>query len=184
MAGALWAKRNHHQLDEELTWCFDTPPLPCDPPWREATTITKGHGRVETRQVTCTADRADYRRWPGVQHVLRRACERLELNTGKVSQAVTYALTSLPVTATTPLQLEGYWRGHWTIENRVHDVRDVSRGEDAHQLPTGNAPQALAALRHPLLTLLRWAGWHNIAAALRQFAGAPQEALRFIGASR
>jgi predicted transposase YbfD/YdcC len=175
-------KRNHGQLYEELTWFFDQPPLPCDLPWREVTTISKGHGRLETRHLTCTADLDDYLTWPGVQHVLRRDCERSELKTGKVSQAVTYALTSVAVAAATPQELEGYWRGHWTIENRVHYVRDVSMGEDAQQMHTGNAPQALAALRNTLLKLLRSAGWTNIAAALRHFAGAPREALQFIGA--
>lgn len=53
-------KRNHGQLDEELTWFFDQPPLPCDPPWREVTTISKGHGRVETRHLTATADLDNY----------------------------------------------------------------------------------------------------------------------------
>jgi len=176
-------KRNHRQLYEEVTWFFDTPPLPCDPPWREATTLNKGHGRVETRAGTCTADLDDYLAWPGVQQVLRRVCERIELKTGKVSRAVTYALTSVAPTEATPLELEGWWRGHWTIENRVHYVRDVSMGEDAQQMHTGNAPQALAALRNTLLKLLRCAGWTNIAAALRHFAGAPREALLFIGAN-
>ncbi len=148
-------KRNHRQLYEDVTWFFDTPPLPCDPPWREATTLNTGHGRVETRAVSCTADLDDYLAWLGVQQVLRRVCERLELKTGKVSRAVTYALTSVAPTAATPLELEGWWRGHWTIENRVHYVRDVSMGEDAHQMHTGNAPQALAALRNTLLKLLR-----------------------------
>ncbi len=175
-------KRNHGQLYEELTWVFDQPPLPCDSPWHEATTVSKGHGRLETRHLTCTADLDDYLTWPGVQQVLRRECERIELTTGKVSQAVTYALTSVTIAAATPQELEGYWRGHWTIENRVHYVRDVSMGEDAQQMHTGNAPQALAALRNTLLKLLRGAGWTNIAAALRHFAGAPHEALRFIGA--
>jgi predicted transposase YbfD/YdcC len=175
-------KRNHGQLYEELTWFFDQPPLPCDPPWREVTTISKGHGRLETRHLTCTADLDDYLRWPGVQQVLRRDCERIDLKRGKVSRAVTYALTSVAPGDASPLELEGWWRGHWTIENRVHYVRDVSMGEDAHQMHTGNAPQVLAALRNALLKLLRGAGWTNIAAALRHFAGAPQEALQFIGA--
>ena len=168
-------KRNHGQLYEELTWFFDQPPLPCDLPWRAVTTISKGHGRLETRHLTCTADLDAYLTWPGVQQVLRRDCERIELKTGKVSQAVTYALTSMAVAAATPQEREGYWRGQWTIEHRVHDVRDVSMGEDARQMPTGIAPQALAAL-------WRGAGWTNIAAALRHFAGAPREALQFIGA--
>ena len=114
--------------------------------------------------------------------MLRRECERIELKTGKVSRAVTDALTSIALSDATPLELEGWWRGHWTIENRVHYVRDVSIGEDAHQMRTGNAPQALAALRNTLIKLLRRAGWTNLAAALRHFANAPAEALPFIGA--
>lgn len=175
-------KRNHGQLYEELTWFFDQPPLPCDLPWREVTTISKGHGRLETRHLTCTADLDDYLTWPGVQQVLRRECERIDLKRGTVSQAVTYALTSVASGDATPLELGGWWRGHWTIENRVHYVRDVSMGEDAHQMHTGNAPLVLAALRNALLKLLRGAGWTNIAAGLRHYAGAPQEALQFIGA--
>ena len=176
-------KRNHGQLYEDLTWFFASPPLPCDPPWREATTLSKGHGRLETRHLTCTADLDDYLTWPGVQQVLRRECERLELKTGKVSTAVTYGVTSVAPAAATPLEVEGWWRGHWTIENRVHSVRDVTMGEDGHQMHTGQAPHALAALRNTLLTLLRRAGWTTIAAALRHFANVPAEALQFIGAS-
>ena len=175
-------KRNHGQLYEELTWFFASPPLPCEQPWQETTTLTKGHGRLETRHLTCTADLDDYLTWPGVQQVLRRECERLELKTGKVSTAVTYGVTSVAPGTATPLDVEGWWRGHWTIENRVHYVRDVTMGEDGHQMHTGQAPQALAALRNTLLTLLRGAGWTNIAAALRHFANVPTEALQFIGA--
>ena len=101
-----------------------------------------------------------------MQQVLRRECERIELKTGKVSTAVTYRVTSVAPAAATPLELEGWWRGHWMIENRVQYVRDVTMGEDGHQMHTGQAPQALAALRNTVLTLLRRAGWTTIAAAL------------------
>ena len=36
--------------------------------------------------------------------------------------------------------LEGFWRGHWLIENRVHSVRDVTMGED---LPVANTVNSL-----------------------------------------
>jgi hypothetical protein len=49
-------------------------------------------------------------------------------------------------------------------------VRDVTLGEDASQVRSGSAPQALAALRNALLGLLRQHGYANIAAALRHFA--------------
>lgn len=174
-------KRNHARLYQEMTWYFDTPPLPCDPPWRTHTTLTKGHGRREQRCVTCTDDRDHYLQWPGVQQVVRRECERRRLATGHVSQTVSYALTSLSSAAASAAQVEHLWRGHWTIENRVHYVRDVSMGEDAHQMYTGHAPQVLATLRNVLLNLLRAAGWTNIAAALRHYSYAPTTALQFIG---
>lgn len=175
-------KRNQSQLYEDLALFFATPPLACEEPWRTGTTLNKGHGRLETRQRSCTADLDAYLVWPGVQQVLRRECERVELKSGKVSRAVTYAVTSIAAEEAPPLALEGWWRGHWTIENRVHYVRDVSMDEDGQQMRTGNAPQALAALRNMVIKLVREAGWRNIAAALRHFANVPTEALALIGA--
>ncbi len=175
-------KRNRRQLYDELTWFFDTPPLPCDPPWRSATTVNKGHGRLETRWLTCTDDLDGYLSWPGVQQVLRRECERVILKTGEVTRAVTYALTSLTADEVTAEELAALWRGHWTIENRQHYVRDVTLGEDACQMHVGQAPQALAALRNALIRLLRRAGWRNIAAGLRHYSTSVHDALQFIGA--
>jgi hypothetical protein len=54
-------------------------------------------------------------------------------------------------------------------------------GEDAGQASRGSTPQALAALRNGLLTLLRWRGWTNIADALRTYAASLAEALKLIG---
>lgn len=65
-------KRNQARLYQELTWFFDSPPLPGDRPWRESVTVTKGHGRLEQRTLACTDDLDDYLTWPGVQQVLRR----------------------------------------------------------------------------------------------------------------
>jgi predicted transposase YbfD/YdcC len=176
-------KRNRRQLYDELTWFFDTPPLPCERPWRTATTVNKGHGRLETRRLTCTDDLDDYLTWPGVQQVLRRECERVRLKTGEVTHAVTYALTSLAAHEATAEELAALWRGHWGIENRRHYVRDVTLGEDACQMHVGHAPQALAAVRNALISLLRQAGWQNIAAGLRHYSTSVHDALQFIGVS-
>ncbi len=174
-------KRNQARLYQELTWFFDSPPLPCDRPWRESVSVAKGHGRLEQRTLTCTDDLDDYLTWPGAQQVLRRRCERTILRTGEVQCAVTYALTSLTAHDMSAAELADVWRGHWAIENRVHYVRDVTFGEDAHQMHTGGAPQALAALRNGIMNRLRAAGWTNMAAALRHYANAVPEALQFVG---
>ena len=108
--------------------------------------------------MTCTDDEDQDLQWPGVQQVVRRECERRRLATAHVSHTVTYALTSLPNAIASAARLEQLWRGHWTIENGVHDVRDVTLGEDGQHLYTGHAPQVLAALRNAVLNLVRAAG--------------------------
>lgn len=45
----------------------------------------------------------------------------------------------------------------------------------------GQAPQALAALRNAVISLLRRAGWKNIAAGLRHYSASVQDALQFMG---
>jgi predicted transposase YbfD/YdcC len=175
--------RNRRQVYEELTWFFETPPLPCARPWRTLTTVNKGHGRLETRRLTCTDDLDNYLPWPGVCQVLRRDCERIIVKTGEVTRAVSYGVTSLAAQDATVAAVAGLWRGHWAIENRRHYVRDVTLGEDAHQMHTGAAPQGLAALRNSLISLLRGAGWTNIAAGLRHFSTSVHDALQFLGVS-
>jgi predicted transposase YbfD/YdcC len=159
-------KRNQRQLYEDLALFFTAPPLPSEESWRVVQTMSKGHGRIETRTLTCTADLEGYVHWPGVQQVLRRECERIVVTTGEVTRSVTYGLTSAPPREASAAELEALWRGHWTIENQVHYVRDVTLGEDAGQAACGATPQVLAAVRNGVLTLLRRHGWRNIADAV------------------
>ncbi len=174
-------KGNQAQLYQELVWYFDTPPLPCDRAWGTHRTVTKGHGRLEERVLTCRDDLDDYLQWPGVQQVVQRTCERTILKTGIVTHTTSYAVTSVPAAKASAADLARWWRGHWVIEKNVHYVRDVSLGEDAHQMPTGHAPQVLAALRNAVLNLLRAADWTNMAAAVRHYSASVTAALAFIG---
>ena len=112
---------------------------------------------------------------------MRRTCERQSIRTGKTSRAVSFGLTNLPRAETSARLLETLWRGHWTIESQSHYVRDVTLGEDRNHMRTGQAPQALAALRNGLIGLWRRAGWTNIADAVRATAASVAAALTFIG---
>jgi predicted transposase YbfD/YdcC len=176
-------KKNQPTLYEAAELVFRTPPVPAQPgELLTSQTQGKDHGRLETRSLASTTALNDYLRWPDVAQVLRRTCRRRNLRSGRLESEVTYGLTSLPRDLAGPAQLEQLWRGHWTIENRVHYVRDVTLGEDRCQLWTGAAPQALAAIRNAVLSLLRFHGWSNIAAATRNYASQPQRALRLLGA--
>lgn len=59
-------------------------------------------------------------------------------------------------------------RNHWSIENSLHHVRDVTLGEDASRIR--RQPGVFAQLRTCALNLLRQAGHDNINAA-RQIVG-------------
>ena len=69
----------------------------------------------------------------------------------------------------------------WQIENKSHWVRDVTFDEDRSQVRCGNIHQVMAALRNTAIGLLRGAGYPNIAAACRQLAAQPLQALALIG---
>lgn len=158
-----------------------------EPDWGEAeevqrtTTRSKGHGRQEWRTLERRTARTLALLWPGAQQALRRHCISVLGTSGQQREEVTYALTSLPTSAASVDQLEAWWRGHWTIENRVHYVRDVTWREDAGHARAGSTPQVLAALRNCVLTLLRGLGYTNIAAALRHYGASIQRALHLVG---
>jgi predicted transposase YbfD/YdcC len=77
--------------------------------------------------------------------------------------------------------MEQLWRRYRTIENHLYYVRDETLREDRCQVHTGHAPESLAAFRNAILSLLRFHGWSNIAAAARCYAADPQRALRLLG---
>ena len=92
-----------------------------------------------------------------------------------------YGVTSLRPARATPGRLLELVRGQWQIENKSPWVRDVTCDEDRSQVRCGHIPQAMAALRNTAIGLLRWAGPTNIAAACRQLAAQPAQALALIG---
>jgi hypothetical protein len=65
----------------------------------------------------------------------------------------------------------------YTIENRLHDRRDVTLGEDGCQVRTKHAPHVLATLNNAVLGLLDWLHVNNAAAQMRIFDARPHEAL-------
>ena len=61
-------------------------------------------------------------------------------------------------------------RGHWSIENRCHYVRDVTFGEDASRIRKGSGPEVMAAVRNAAIGFLRSTGATNIAETIRRNA--------------
>jgi predicted transposase YbfD/YdcC len=140
-------------------------------------TCDRGRREVRTIQVMDAPEQVKAL-FPHVKQVLlvEREIHRKDRTT---YQAVLY-VTSLDAAQASPADLLAYVRGHWTIENRVHWVRDVTFGEDASRVRTGNAPRVLAALRNLVISLLRLDETTNIAAVLRYNAGNENRPLAYL----
>lgn len=147
-------------------------------------TINKGHGRIETRRLWTSTELQNYSAFPYSQQVFQ--IERIREHrrggkTTKVEREIVSGVTSRGSDRASPAQLLQYARGHWSIENRLHYVRDVTFDEDRSQVRKGHGAQLMACLRNLVVSLLRLAGAPSIAAALRALADRPHLALRFIG---
>lgn len=176
-------KKNQLNLYRAIEVLFRIPPVPARPgEWLVYEYAgQKEHGRLAQRTLESSTALNAYVGWPGVGQVLRRTCRRVLVSTGLIETETTYGITSLPRDWAGPQLIERFWRGHWTIENRLHYVRDETLGEDRCQVHTGATPQVLATLRNGILTLFRYHGWSNIAAANRRYAASPQRALQLLG---
>jgi predicted transposase YbfD/YdcC len=176
-------KKNQLNLYRAIETLFQTPPVPARPGELLVyqSSGQKQHGRLEQRTLESSIALNSYLTWPGVAQVLRRTCRRVTVSTGLIESETTYGITSLPRDWAGPQLVECFWRGHWTIEDRLHYVRDETLGEDRCQIHLGSAPQVLASLRNGVLSLLRYHGWSNIAEANRRYAANPQKALQLLG---
>jgi predicted transposase YbfD/YdcC len=142
---------------------------------------SKGHGRTETRSIRTADADPEAINFPHAAQVFRLRRDRGGLDGARTSKEIVYGITNLPAELAGPAELAAYARGHWTIENKVHYVRDVTFGEDSSQVRTGNAPRAMAALRNLAIGLLRQAGQTNIAKALRHNARNLARTLKLLG---
>ncbi len=134
--------------------------------------LSRGHGRTEERRLSVVpATGIDF---PGAQQAFRVIRYTGGLDGQRTRKEVVHGITNLRSDHADADQLAVFVRGHWSIENSTHYVRDVTYGEDASRVRTGNAPAVLAALRNAVTTALRLAGAVNIAAARRAAALDPR----------
>ena len=116
--------------------------------------VESGHHRREKRQVTAVSldqmgDLYKQAQWSGLQTIVRVVRTRHLWN--KTTQEVMFYLSSLPPNAQ---QLGKAIRQHWSIENQLHWVLDVTFGEDASRVRKGNSPENIALLKRWSINLL------------------------------
>jgi predicted transposase YbfD/YdcC len=178
----LAVKENQPTLFEEVGLFFASAPLPKGERERVEEelhcegyrTVEKDHGRFEVREVWVseaigwlTAEA----KWPGLKSIAMVRSTREEGEKREVKERL--YISSLPAEAK---RIAEAVRTHWSIENSLHWVLDVSFREDENRVHTGYGQQNLVMLRHLALNLIRQektakasvrgkrlkAGWDNV----------------------
>jgi len=123
----------------------------------------------------------DYVSFPHTAQVCR--IERIVYNLqGELKrEEVVLGITSLSKERADAKRLLSLSRGHWSIENRLHWVRDVTFNEDRSQVRTQAGPRVMATLRNLVISLFRLHNVKNIAQALRTCSRRPENALQYVG---
>lgn len=172
------AKGNQAHLQQDIRLYFADPTAPGI---LSTTTLELSHGRIERRTLYTTSELNDYLAWPAVGQAGLIERTRLIKGTGELlSHEQVCFVTSLPPHRASPLQLLQINRGHWTIENKSHYVRDVSLNEDASRVRKGASAQVMAAFRNVTLTVLRRVGVTRIQEAFIKNSAQPLNALCYL----
>ena len=143
----------------------------------------KGHGRIEKRscRVFDLSAHRDQARLPHRQVAFRIERERRTVKTDKVEHETVHGLTSLPPEQATADLVLALVRGHWSIENRLHHVRDVSYDEDRCRVRSAHLPRNLACLTNLAISIVRLQGrFDYLPQAHRHYARRPHEAVRHL----
>jgi len=162
-------------------------------PVAHASTDT-GHGRKEERTIQVTDAPARIQAvFPHARQVFlieryvtrkvrKRRKNSRKYKTIQVRSAVAaLCITSLSSREASPEHLAGYVRGHWSIANKVHWVRDVTYREDSSRVRTGTRPRIMVTLRNLAIGLIRQAGHTAIAGTIRKIRYKPALILAILG---
>lgn len=145
------------------------------------TTTEKGHGRIEKRVIWTTTAIVGKTDFPYVAQAIRVYRRFTDLGGKMLSEETSYYITSISGEKANNKRLLKLIRGHWSIENSSHYVRDVTFGEDRSQIRTGAGPRVMATLRNLATAILRFSGVKNISKGLRKAGRKAEFSLSLIG---
>ncbi len=137
---------------------------------------------MESRRIYLSSQLKGYLKFPYVETTFRLERHVTDLDGSNPRGETVYGLTSIRGTDERAAErLLALVRGHWTIENGVHWIRDVTFDEDRSQVRKGNGPRVMATLRNLAISVLNMAGATSIAKATRWCCRNLDACLRLIG---
>lgn len=150
----LALKGNQATLEADVALFFDDPVLAADC-WYHEEEPQAGHGRIEERTIRA-ADAAwlaeRHPDWKGLASILAVTVRRTIKKTGAVSIETRLFISSLPPD---PVHLAAAVRAHWSVENNLHWVLDMTFREDACRIRKDHSARNLATIRRTALNMLR-----------------------------
>jgi predicted transposase YbfD/YdcC len=184
----VWfVKGNQPQMEENIRLWFepDVQPIPgmnfLPKDFESATTISKGHGRIEKRTITVSSQLKDFLAWPYLEQVFKLERQFTFSRTGKTQAYIVYGITSMNRDEITPGKLLQMTRSDWGIENGLHYRRDVTLLEDRTRMTQGDMGQAMACINNLVLgILLNKQKYRYLPTARRFFDAHPADALALI----
>ncbi|MDA8337642.1 MAG: ISAs1 family transposase [Peptococcaceae bacterium] len=150
----------------------------------------KGHGRTEERSVRTTTKNIGNIDFPYVAQIIRVERTTTKIKSGETSHEIAFYITSLSFKGdrenkddnkANGLKLGDLIRGHWSIENRLHWVRDVICGEDDSKIGKGSGPRVLASFTNLALGLFRFAKKKCMAKEFRRCNNYKEAAVLYLG---
>lgn len=150
----LALKGNQGTLKQDVALFFGDPGLAAECSCHDEAPHA-GHGRIEERTVraadaTWLTER--HPDWKGLASILAVTTRRTIKKTGAVSIETRFFISSLPPD---PVCLAAAVRAHWSVENNLHWVLDVTFREDACRSRTDHSARNLATIRRAALNMLR-----------------------------
>jgi len=146
------AEAYQEALDDRRRTVDEVPP----PKIETATEVDAGHGRLETRTAHVLTEFEPWvpsgEHWRGLRSLVAITATRENLTTGEISEETRHYLSSRVLTAVEANQAV---RSHWMVENRLHWCLDMTFGQDACRIRTGNAVENFGVVRHFALNLIR-----------------------------
>ena len=153
----IQVKGNQPTLFQSIKEAFES-----QPPLSSVTHDEQSRGRHEKRTVNVLGPPEEVTdEWKGLQrvlHVVRQGSRK-----GKDFLAHHYYISSL-CSDDAEMFARGI-RGHWSIENRLHWVKDVIQHEDDSGIKKGNGVETLSILKNMAINISRERGFDSIKGA-------------------
>lgn len=150
----LALKGNQSTLEDDVRRFFSDPALAAS--CVSLTTTDFGHGRIEERRCLVTEDidwlRKMHPDWTDLRSIAAIISTRTDKVTGETSVEMRCYISSLPAD---PKAILDATRSHWSVENNLHWVMDVTFHDDLSRARDKNLALNFAVLKHAALNTLK-----------------------------